>query len=388
MTRSALFVVYATVFLDLLGFGILLPALPYYAKQLGAHGTTLGILFSAYSVAQMIGSNLLGRVSDRVGRRPVLLVSLAGSAISMTLSGFARSLLQLGAARSVAGLAGGSISTAQAYIADSTRPEERAPYMGMLGASIGLGFVAGPVLGALLIARGHGFAGAAFTSAGLAAANWLLALFTLKESPHRVAGAGHRGLGAWLAAFSRPSLPPLLLAGFFTMLAFVGMETTFAFWVDSRFGIKEKGLGLLLGYLGVVMILVQGGMIRPLTRRFGVQPVAFAGALLLAASLASLPFSPTLGVAMAVMAFLAAGQGLANPSLATLLSQAASADEQGTVLGAGQSSAALARAVGPLLAGTLYDLGQGWPYWAAALLAVVAATLVKRTRPVEQAVPG
>jgi DHA1 family tetracycline resistance protein-like MFS transporter len=180
--RAALAIVYLTVFIDLLGFGIILPSLPYYARDLGATGLDLGILFSAYSVAQLAGSALLGRLSDHHGRRPILLLSLAGSAASMFLSGLAGGLAALSLARALAGVFGGSIGTAQAYIADVTPRAERARYMGLLGAAIGVGFVLGPALGAGLLALGFGFRGAAFAAGGLAALNFASALVRLPES--------------------------------------------------------------------------------------------------------------------------------------------------------------------------------------------------------------
>ena len=370
---AALAAVYATVFLDLLGFGIILPSLPYYAQELGASGLGLGLLFTSYSLAQLVGAAALGRLSDRVGRRPVLLASLAGSAVSMLASGLAGSLSALCLARAAAGLFGGSISTAQAYIADTTRPEERARYMGLLGASIGSGFVLGPALGAGLVAAGFGFAGAAFTAAGLAAANLAFAAAKLPESRPQ-GGAGARP--AFARTLGLPRLRPLLAATFLTTFAFVAMETTFAYLGKARFGLEERGFGLILVYVGVIVIAIQGGAVGALTRRLGVGRVAVAGALGLGVSLAALPFCPTLPATLAALGLLAAGQGLASPSLATLLSQATGATEQGSVLGAGQSFSALARAVGPLVAGSLYDLAIPLPFLAGGVLALAAGALL------------
>ncbi|HEY8478115.1 MAG TPA: MFS transporter, partial [Chloroflexota bacterium] len=179
MRRSPLLVVYVTVFVDLLGFGIILPNLPFYALSFGATGLWIGAILTAYSAAQLVGAPLLGRVSDAVGRRPVILLSLVGSALSFTLTGLADTLFLLLLARALAGLFGGSIAAAQAYIADATPPEDRAKHMGMLGAAIGMGFVFGPALGAALSPLG--FSAAAFCSAGLAAANFLFGVFALVE---------------------------------------------------------------------------------------------------------------------------------------------------------------------------------------------------------------
>jgi DHA1 family tetracycline resistance protein-like MFS transporter len=375
---AALAIVYATVFIDLLGFGIILPSLPYYARALGASGFSLGLLFTSYSLAQFVGSAVLGRLSDRRGRRPILLASLLGSSASMALSGFAGSLLTLAAARALAGLFGGSIATAQAYIADVAPREERARYMGLLGASIGLGFVLGPALGAGILALGGGFAGSAFVASGLAALNFVLAYRLLPES--RPAGQGARserltpaGLVALLA---RPNLWQALAATFLTTFAFVALEATLAFFAKDRFDITERRFGGLLVYVGVVVIVVQGGLIGRLTKALGVRRVAVAGELLMGAALLALPLSPSAGAMLAVLGLVAAGQAMCSPTLSTLVSRAGTSEDHGTLLGAGQSLAAAARAASPLLAGALYDAQPAAPYVLSGLLAALAGALV------------
>jgi DHA1 family tetracycline resistance protein-like MFS transporter len=379
-SRSALAVVYFTVFLDLLGFGIVLPALPFFARELGATGLKLGILFSSYSLAQLVGAPILGRLSDRHGRRPVLLTSLAGAAFAFVLTGFSHTLLMLYLARSFAGLCGGSISTAQAYIADVTERSERAKYMGLLGASIGIGFVIGPALGAGLIFLGWGFAGAAFTAAGLTALNFLLALWRLRESRPAEERTRARAPRHWRSTFSRPALRHTLIATFLAMAAFVAMETTFAFLGEDRFELDEGRFGLILVFVGVVMIVVQGGLIGRLTSRYGVRPVSVFGGVLMALALVALPFAPSLAVAIPILGGLAAAQGLVSPTLSTLLSTLSDDDEQGAVLGTGQSLSAAARASAPLAAGALYDLAIPAPYLAAGACALLAALLVGTIR--------
>lgn len=378
--RAALLIVYGTVFLDLLGFGIILPSLPYYARQLGATGLLLGALLTSYSFAQLLGAAWLGRLSDRLGRRPVLLLSLAGASIGMVLSGLAGSLLTLCLARALAGLFGGSIATAQAYIADVTTREERARYMGFLGAAIGSGFVVGPALGVGLNLLGYGFPGAAFTAAGLGALNLVFAVFKLTESRPVGDEATRTGQRGWLAALRRPRIGSLLAATFLTMFAFVGMETTFAYFGADRFGLDARGFGLVLVYVGFIVIIVQGGLIGRLTRRWGVQRVAVWGTGLMGLALLLLPAGPRLAFALAALGGLAAGKGLATPTLSTLLSQASADDEQGTVLGASQSLSAAARAFGPLVAGGLYDLALAAPYLCGGLLALLASLLIVVTR--------
>jgi DHA1 family tetracycline resistance protein-like MFS transporter len=373
-SRASLGIVYLTVFIDLLGFGIILPSLPFYAQDLGATGLWLGVLLTSYSFAQLIGAAILGRLSDRFGRRPMLILSLAGSSASLALTGLALSLPTLAAARALAGLFGGSVSAAQAYIADVTEPHERARYMGILGSAIGLGFVLGPAIGALLSPLGFG--AAAFAAAGLAAANCVFALFRLRESldpEDRSQAAAQRSLAYLRRAMRRPGLARILLASFLTMFAFVAMETTLAYLGKVRFGLDERGFGLLLVLVGGVMILVQGGLIGPLTRRWGERRLALAGAVIMTISLLAVPSAQNLGMAALILAPLGAGRALTLPTIATLISRRTPREEQGGTLGLAQSLNAAARAVGPLLAGWLYDFGPARPFVVAGTLSVLAA---------------
>ena len=377
MKPSPLLVVYLTVFLDLLGFGIILPLLPFYAERFGATGVWVGALLTAYSAAQFVGAPILGRLSDRFGRRPIILLSLAGSAISLTLTGLADSLLLLLVARALAGLFGGSISSAQAYIADVTPPEQRAKYMGLLGASIGMGFIFGPGLGAGL--SGFGFGAAAFAAAALAAANWLFAFLKLAESRDlsRIPAPSARlNLATFVEALQHPAIGRILGTTFLTTMAFVGMEATFALFGERRYGLNSRDLGLVFVYVGVVIALVQGGLIGRLNHAYGERRLAIAGAVLMCASLLGLPLAPALLPGMVVLGVLALGQGLASPTLSSLLSQETDADEQGGILGIGQSLSALARAIGPLLAGWLFDRGEATPYIVGAALAILGAWLL------------
>jgi len=373
-SRSSLGVVYLTVFIDLLGFGIILPALPFYAQDLGATGLWLGVLLTAYSLAQLVGAAILGRLSDRFGRRPVLLLSLAGSAASLVLTGFAISLPFLAAARALAGIFGGSVSAAQAYIADVTAPEERARYMGFLGASIGLGFVLGPAIGALL--SPFGFGTAAFVAAGLAGANLCFAAFKLHESLDREASDRSRRDNPWShlsTAMRRPDLARILTASFLTMFAFVAMETTLAYLGKLRFGLDERGFGLLLVLVGVIMIIIQGGLIGRLTRRWTEDRLALFGVGLMMIFFLLLPQASTFAMAALLIAPLGAGRALTLPTLTSLISRRTPIDEQGGMLGLAQSLNAAARAAGPIVAGWLYDLGPSRPFELAAFLSLLAA---------------
>lgn len=386
MRRSPLAVVYLTVFIDLLGFSIILPLLPFYAEHFGATGVWVGALLTAYSAVQFVSAPFLGRLSDRIGRRPVLLISLAGSALSLALTGFANSLLLLLAGRALAGLFGGSIATAQAYVADVTAPEERAKYMGILGACIGLGFVFGPAIGAGF--SGFGFGTAAFVAAGLAAANLLFALFRLPES-HQPGAAGsvQRGRQARIfpspaliaAAIRRPGVGRILVATFLATFAFVGLEATFALFGQRQFGIDARGFGLVFTYLGVVIAVVQGGLVGRFSARYGERALAAAGGVIMSLAFVGIAFAPSLTVLLAVTGALAVGQGFVSPTLSTLLSRESRSDEQGSTLGLGQSFAAAARATGPLLAGWLFDRSRFLPYLLGASLVLLTAWLVSQS---------
>jgi len=379
--RSPLAVIYLTVFIDLLGFSIILPLLPFYAEHFGATGVWVGALLTAYSAVQFVSAPLLGRLSDRVGRRPVLLLSLAGSAVSLAFTGFAHSLVLLLAGRALAGLFGGSIATAQAYVADVTEPEVRAKYMGLLGASVGLGFVFGPAIGAGF--SPFGFGAAAFFAAGLAAVNLAFAYFKLPESRRRGSAPSGRVLPTFAIlshAFRRPAVARILAATFLTTFAFVGLEATFALFSQKRFGLGAGAFGLIFTYLGVLIVAVQGGLVGRLTARYSERFLATVGALVMCLSLAGIAASPDLPALLVVVGALAVGQGLLNPTLSALLSRESHRDEQGSTLGLGQSLAAAARATGPLVAGWLYDGTAVLPYVVGAVLVLGTAWLVSQLR--------
>jgi len=362
---ASLPIVYVTVFVDLLGFSIILPFLHYFTQGLRADAVWVGVVLAAYSFGQFLGSPLLGRLSDRVGRRPVLLVSLVGAAVAMALTGLAHDLTTLVAARVLAGLFAGSISTAHAYVADVTRPEERARYMGLLGACIGLGFVVGPALGALLSHFGRGFSDAAFVAAGLAAANFLFAVFALRESRPagaRVARPARFDRAAIRSAAHRPNQLRLLVATFLGTIAFVTVETTYPLFAKRHFATDARDMGYLFTYLGLIMVAVQGGLVGRLARRVGERVMGLLGALVMGLAMLVVPLPETFALAHLPLAFVSLGRGLLGPAVPALLSRATGDAEQGSVLGLNQSVAALARAVGPLLAGWLYDTRDHLPY--------------------------
>jgi DHA1 family tetracycline resistance protein-like MFS transporter len=361
MKRSPLLVIFITVFIDLVGFGIVIPVLPYYAEgtKFGATPTQVGLLFASYSVMQLVFSPVLGRLSDKYGRRPILLMSLLGTAIGFLVLGFATTLWMLFVGRIIDGISGGNISTAQAYIADVTTKEDRAKGMGLIGAAFGLGFVFGPAIGGILSRWGVNvpflFAG------GLAFANAILLYFTLPETvtpdhPARVSAASGRGWRQLLVALREPRLAYVLAIYFLGIVAFSIMTATFSLFMMFRLGYDAFHNGWVFAFVGIISAAIQGGLIGKLVKRFGEPLLIIVGALLFSASLFAIPFvtlASGLAALLALGAATAIGQALSAPSLSSLASKTASAAEQGGVLGVMQSVASLARAVGPSLAAVL-----------------------------------
>ena len=376
MRKSPLLILFVAVFLDLLGFGMVLPLLPYYAVRFGADAFAVGALLAAYSLAQLIFSPVWGGLSDRIGRRPVLIGSLFASAASLVAFGLANSLALLFASRVLAGVASATIGVAQAYIADATTPENRAKGMGIIGAAFGLGFVFGPALGGLLAPFGHGVP--AFVAAGVALLNGVLALALLPESlpPERRGEQVVRGFSpARLAkAATIAGMAPLMAIYFLTIFAFATMEATFPLLTLEQLKFTEVQNGWTFAYIGVLIVILQGGLVGRLAKRFGEKRLVIVGAVLLAIGLAGLPFATTVPMLLLVLVPLAAGNGLANPSLTALISLTASRDAQGHTLGVAQSLASLGRVVGPLWGGFAYTaLGPKASYLVAGGIMVLMA---------------
>jgi MFS family permease len=405
MRRSATMAVCLAVFVDMLGFGIILPSLPLHAAALGGGGVWVGALLTAYAAAQFVAAPLLGSLSDRYGRRRLLLLSLVGSTISLALTGVAGDLVLLLVARVVAGGFGGATAVAQAYVVDLSTTRHRTRSLGLVGASIGLGFVFGPAIGAGLASGGIGFTGTCLVASGIAAANLLLGLLVL-PSPQRLAelkaaepdpdapprptrrerrkaartavNPATGRIQALRAGLSRRDLRPLLVAMFSVTFAFVGMETTFALLARDHFGLGPAGLGVVFTAVGLVMVLVQGGLVGRLVDRYGETAVAVSGAVLLALGLLVAPFAPG-WLAYTALGAVAAGQGLLSPTTAALVARDGG-PHVGGVLGIGQSAAAAARALGPLVAGAAFDVLPAAPYLLGAAFCLVAAGLLTTVR--------
>ena len=361
MKRSPLIVIFTTVFIDLVGFGIVIPVLPFYAEGTAFNATprTVGLLFASYSIMQLIFSPILGGLSDKHGRRLVLLLSIIGTGIGFLILGMATTLWMLFIGRILDGITGGNISTAQAYIADVTTEENRAKGMGLIGAAFGLGFIFGPAIGGIL--SHWGIHVPFFFAAALCFANATLLFFTLPETvtaDHPAKhSAGGRSLGHVIASLKQPKLAYVLVIYFLFIVAFSIMTTSFSLYTMFRFGYDAQHTGYLFAYVGLIAVIIQGGLIGRLVKRFGEIPLVIFGALCFAISLFAVPFvGPAAGGLGALLlggGVFSMGNSLATPALTSLASKSVGPAEQGVVLGVTQSTASLARAVGPSLAAIL-----------------------------------
>ncbi|MBI4889291.1 MAG: MFS transporter [Acidobacteria bacterium] len=377
--KSALGVIFLIVFLDMMGAGILIPVIPYVVKPFRADALTVGLLALAFSAAQFLASPLLGVWSDRKGRRPVLLLCLLGTAAGYFLFGAAHSLALLFAARLLAGFAGGSITTAQAYIADVSDPRDRAKNFGLIGAAFGLGFILGPAMGGAL--SKVSLSAPAYASGALSLCTYAVAMVLLKESLQLKNRAGHRlsfsdvnPLVQIRRALARPQFRELMLAVFALNFGMAGLQTNFAVFTHARFGLDAAANAMLFAFLGVVAALTQGVLLRKLAAGVGEMRLAVSGALAFGVGFATLALSGSLASVYAAVAMTALGFGLAGPALTGLVSRRAAVDQQGAILGTAQSVASLTRVIGPVWAGAVFDhIGPAAPYWTGAFFSVLAA---------------
>lgn len=376
--RSPLVIIFITIFIDLVGFGIVIPVLPLYAKEFQASETVIGLLLGAFSAMQFIFAPILGKLSDRVGRRPVLLFSLIGTSIGFLIMGLGNALWLLFLGRIIDGISGGNISTAQAYIADVTPPDERSRGMGLIGAAFGLGFIVGPAIGGVMsqITPAAPF----YFAAALAAANATALYFLLPESlTAERRGHGHQRpsvlrmiseTGGW-------QLRAVMATYFFATIAFAMLTATFALFTNHKFGFDATHNGYLFAYLGLLGAIIQGGLIGRLVKVFGDKALAISGIALLAAGMFFMPSSETLTTLILVNTAIAAGNSLATPTLNGIASKSVDAAHQGSVLGVMASSASLARIIGPAMGGFLLSrdpdpLYGRTPYWTSAAIMLVA----------------
>jgi len=386
--KSTLLVVFLVVFIDLMGFGIVIPLLPLYGERYHPSPALFGLLMAVFSLMQFLFAPVLGRLSDRFGRRPILLLSLAGSVAGYLLFGLQHSLALLFLSRIVSGVMGANVATAQAVIADVTKPEERAKGMGLIGAAFGLGFILGPAIGGLAVQWGEGAPG--FIAAGLSGLALLLAAWKLPETwteerrfGRVEAARGWFSLPRLWSALGHPQIGLVLVVFFLATFAFSNFESTFALYLEGRMKLSTQHVTWVFVFVGLVAAVVQGGLVGQLAKRFGERHLALTGALLLVPGYLAILAAPTVGWLLLSLPLLALGAGLLNPSLSSLVSRLATADEQGGVLGVYQSVASLGRIAGPFYGVFVFrEFGAPWPYATAAGVAGVvvlcSALLLRR----------
>lgn len=389
--RSVLIVIFLTIFIDLVGFGIIIPVLPFIARDFGASAEQVGYLMSIYSLMQFVFSPFWGGLSDRFGRRPVMLISLVGSAVSYFVFAFSRSLWLLFFARALAGAFGGNISTAHAYIGDITPPEERSKSMGLIGVAFGLGFVFGPMIGGLLGILGQKLGpepplGLSFSALGvgiLCLANLAFAYFKLVESlspelraRSEAKARGHR-FRAILDQIQRPIAGPLMWVYFLSGLAMAQMEAMLIPYMADRFHWDLKMTTYGFAYIGVVMMLTQGYFIRKWMPKYGEPLVLSAGLSFFAFSLFGIGAAGSIAVMAVAMTFLALGNGMMRPPNLGIISLVTPATEQGASMGVTNSLASLGRIIGPAFGGYLYSqMSPTAPFYSAGVVGLIAILIM------------
>jgi MFS family permease len=378
----------------LIGFGLIIPIMPSYARELHASDATIGLLFASYSLMQFIFMPFWGRLSDRVGRRPILLISLAASAIGYLIWGFSNTLVMLFVARLVAGAGNANIAVAQAYVSDVTTPENRAKGMGAIGAAFGLGFVLGPALGGLFLSGGmidiarsliptltsnNALAGlqlVGLIAAALSLIDLIFAFFLLPEPQKRShAGAERFDLSPnfLMDTLTNQSLKNSMAIFFISTFAFANMETTLVLLTKDQFGFSPTQNSMLFLYVGILIVLVQGGLIHRLAKKYGEKILIEVGTVLIGLGLILTPLTHSLPVLYVALALLAFGSGINTPANQSMLSKLAPQERIGGVMGIGQSLATLGRIVGPVVGGVSYQYcGVATPYIIGAVAMVVA----------------
>ena len=370
MQKRGLITIFLVVFIDLVGFGIIIPILPYYAKAFGANATILGLLMMCYSGMQFLFAPFWGKLSDHYGRRPILLTTIAGITFSLFLLAWGPTLAWLFISRILGGFFGANISTASAYIADITSPEKRAKGMGMVGAAFGLGFLFGPVIGGFLSQWGYGTA--AFGAGILGIANLIFALVSLQEPPLseeiRAEHRTHLNKTTWKKVLTTPQTGVAILLFFLMTLGMAQLETAFALFLLERFKLGARHAGYILASMAVIMVLIQGGAIGKLVKKFGETKLIWIGASIQALTLFFASYAFHLNNFIILLLIFAVGHGIVHPSMLSLVSRSSQKKNQGFAMGVYQSAGSLARMIGPIFAGLLFDhLGIQVPFLVAAL---------------------
>jgi DHA1 family tetracycline resistance protein-like MFS transporter len=372
------------VFVDMVGFGIIIPYLPFWGERYGATPDLVALLMTVYAGFQFVFAFPLGWVSDNIGRKPVLALSVAGSVVSFGLLAVANSLWLIFLSRALGGVVGANISVAQAYIADVTDQEERAKGMGLLGAALGLGFILGPALGGVLAGSDAGNPDYRLTfwvAAAISGASLLTCLFIMREPARRRAVSEERGFRARLRAFgvvvSEPGVAiPIVVAGI-AGFAMAGLESTYALWTNREHGWGPQANGWFFAYIGIVLVIVQGGLVGRIAKRFGEARMLMAGLVILMLGMAIVPLSVYPWLVYVNGGLIGIGFGMCSPALNSLTSRNAPTERQGAVMGVLQSAQSLARVAGPAFAGALFARwGHNSPYIASAAILVLVIVLV------------
>ncbi|MGI8966630.1 MAG: MFS transporter [Limisphaerales bacterium] len=375
MKKPSLLIIFLTVFIDLIGFGLVLPLLSIYSENFGASGFTIGAIMASYSLMQFIFAPIWGRLSDRIGRRPVLLVSTACAAISYAIFAFGcglggnTALWIILISRIFAGICGANITVAQAYIADITPPEKRSARMGLVGMAFGLGFIFGPAIGSFSLSR-FGMQGPGWVAAALCAFNFFLAFVILRESwkPSSEHVAQRPRFIQLLHTLRQPGLGMLITVFFLATFGFASFETIIGLLVGKNFRLNLKDpkdaqtIGYLISYCGILGALVQGGAVGRLVKKMG-EPKLIASSLVFASvGLGLLPFLKTWPLLLVGLGIFAIGSSLTRPPVFGMISILTPATEQGATIGVAQSAGSLARIIGPIFAGTFFGILPALPY--------------------------
>jgi MFS transporter, DHA1 family, tetracycline resistance protein len=383
--------------IDILGFGILIPLVPYMANRYGAPPAVITALFGSYSLCQFLAAPLWGRLSDRYGRRPILMSSLAGACVSYLILGLANTLSWLFVSRILGGFMAGNIAAAFAYASDVSAPEKRAASLGMVGAAIGIGFTLGPAIGGILAGNNTqtaSFVLPAVVSACLSVCAIGLVAFLLPESNtverRREHGARER-VGPLRLLLERPGLRSIAAAALMVTFSQAILESIFAIWALNKFGFGPRTVGLLMFCLACLAVLMQGGGVRALVPRLGETRLATFGVFVYVAGLVTVAAAPSLVITGLGLALCGVGVGSFNPSASSLASKQADSHDRGAVMGTYQSSSSLARVIGPFISGPVYvALGHSAPFLVGACVTLPAVWFIWRAgrRPREPLVPG
>ena len=374
LVTRPLLIIFLTIFVNLVGFGIIIPLLPFYAETFGASPLVIGLLFAVFSLCQLLAAPALGDLSDRYGRRPILIFSLAGTVVSFVMLALAHSVAMLFAARIVDGLSGGNISTARAYVADITEPKDRARAYGLIGAAFGLGFILGPALSGVL--AGISYTAPIWAAATITLVAAIMAWLWLPETVHRAQAGTGNPLRSLPALLHRPRIRRVLAIDFMYWLAFAVFQTTLSLFAANRFQFGPVQTGYLFAAFGLLGAIIQGGLIRHVVHRLGDKPTFLVGLGFGTVGLLAVAMAHTVPMFALALVPLAIGIGFGHPTMSSLVSLVARGDEQGRVQGSASAVESLGRTIGPIWGNaSLQHFGESTPYISAAALLLLTLAM-------------